>query len=425
MKCKGIELPKFYIIMYENINTIIAMKIESKYFFNVANDENTEWQSINSDLIDPLLESIDQSKIDFLKQKIQIADKFAIRLLIIHKQLFNKIPEVFKNIDSELIYPELDVSKLRNKMHLNSFIPLTISEIKNTQAIELIPWKIIYINKLLKANNLSVIIDQWNIIISSQKYIFGNKYELDTSLRLMQLHKAINQIKNDLLTTDTIQNLSQTLDESIINFNFNLPDICIHFELPKYEDYTNINHTNIIQSGLLLIAKLAKIGIINNETDIFNICTNKNELNFKSYNNAILSDIHGIPFDFEQIKNIVNTVYKKPKTSEINTDSLIVFNCFVMYDVIRFMISIKNQKIKDPIIDNIIKDSNIIMAQIFDTKPKFNCNNNLSESIEWIYNKYYGSIPKSNKFIVSKSYDMNKYEFLKYYIYQFDFNKSI
>ena len=47
-KCLGAEAPKFYMIKYNDIYTIVAMRMADQYLFNVPNsDGQKSWQSVS------------------------------------------------------------------------------------------------------------------------------------------------------------------------------------------------------------------------------------------------------------------------------------------------------------------------------------------------------------------------------------------
>lgn len=417
--CLGAETPRFYMIQYQNTHTIVAMQMVDQYLFKAATKSQQTWQSVDAKIIDKMIESIDQTIVDQVKASIQSADKFAIRLLMISTQLFNTSSTIFDTLLSKLKLPKLDFSQ---PIHTNTFAPLHINDLKQIQSIDRTPWKLIYINKLMESRSLPLVITQWNIVICPQRYIFEDKSNCDTSIRLIQLHKAITQIQNDKQLSDgAIYQLSQTLDETISKFNFNLPDICLHFQQPTYKP---VDNQKVIQQGLLLIINLARLGIVNNCAELNNIGMTNNGIAFKSYDHAILAEVHGVPFDFQQVENTLNLVYKKKQS--ISRDPVWVFNCLVMYDVIRLMLSIQKQNdaTNSAKAAKIIIDANSIMKQVYDTKPNFDCKSQLTASIIWLYDKHFDSLLKCPQFIVSKNQDSNKYNYVSNYLYQFEFGKA-
>lgn len=375
---KGALIPKFYTIQYDSVYTIIAMQMGSCYLFKDANI----WKSVDSKVVNSSLSDI--KSIDNIKKMIQSSDKNAIELLIISYQIFNTIPPIFNPLLSDL----KKFKSLHVESQTNKFIQLTINDIKSMYSIDKQPWKTIYVNKLLKSHGLPTIIDDWNIIIAPQKYIF-NDDNIDVSMRLLQLHNAINMIKDDSSIGD-IYSISQLLDDNIAKYNFKLPDICMWFKYSQpLEDQYNIE----------TIYKYAHIGIIQSEDDF------------------ILADLHGIIFDFDYVQSVVNKVYNTKKT--ITKDSILAFNCMTMYKTIEHLIETESTN-KQAIID-----CNNILKQIYNDTPEFKHNGKPYTAIDIIYSKHFGKLPSTDKIIASKSYDHYKYEYLTKYSYQFDFSSKI
>lgn len=373
---QGALIPKFYTIQYDNVYTTISMQIDDCYLFKVHNN----WKSVSNQIVDKEIENI--KSIDTIKKLIQTADKNAIKLLIISYQIFGTTPSIFKPLLSKLkTYKSITVDT-----QSNNFIQLTINDIKCMYSIDKQPWKTIYINKLLKSYGLPTIIDDWNIIIAPQKYIFDDK-NIDVSMRLLQLHKAIDMIKDDNSIGD-IYSISQLLDDSIAKYNFKLPDICMWFK------YSSESQWNQIE----LILKLAHMGIIHIEG---------------TSNDFLLADSHGTTFNFDYVQSVVNKVYNTKKS--ITQDPILAFNCFSMYKVIKCLIETGSTN-KQAMID-----CNNILKQIYDDKPEFKHNGKPYTAIDWIYSKHFGKLTDKNKIIVSKSYDHYKYKYLTNYLYQFNF----
>ncbi len=382
---KGALIPKFYAIQYDSIYTIISMQMNSCYLFKVNND----WKSINSKIVDNAINKIDS--VDSIKKMIQSADKNAIQLLIVSYQIFGTIPSIFNSLLTKLKAFKREQSSLDSNgiktisvdSQINRFIQLSIDDIKSMHSIDKQPWKLIYINKLLKSHGLPTIIDDWNIIIAPQKYIFNDK-NIDVSMRLLQLHNAINMIKDDSSIGD-IHSISQLLDDSIAKYNFKLPDICMWV---KYSSNTPIDVETIYM--------YAHMGIMQADNDF------------------ILANVHETAFDFEYVQSVVSKVYNTKKA--ITTDPILAFNCFTMYKVIEYLIETGSSN-KQAMID-----CNNILKQIYDSNPTFKHNNKPYTAINNIYNKHFGKLPSTNKIIASKSYDHYKYEYLTKYSYQFDFS---
>lgn len=423
-KCLGAELPKFYIIQYRNVHTTVAIQMLGQYMFKVAPTDSKEtthiWRSVDQCTINKMIDSIDQSTVDQIKSSIQSADKSAIRLLIVCSQLF-KAPHIFDSLldDSKSITTRRESVP---KSQVNVFSPLHITDLRRMQSIDQEPWKLIYINKLLKSRGLPTAFTRWDVVISPRKYIFDSQSDGDVSIRLIQLHKALEQVRHDTCLTDSnIYQLSKTLNESIGRYNFGLPDICLHFQ---YEDYEPTNLQDITRQGLLLIANLARVGVVNNCAELSNLGMRGDSLVFKSYEHAILSEMHGVSFDFQSAQSTLNLVYKK--SQPISSDPTMVFNCMVMYDVIRLMISIQRQADSDQKTKarQIMSDANSIMKQVYDSNPEFKHKKSLMASIAWLYEKHFGQLPECPPFIVFKDYDANKYSYLLKYSYQFDFNRD-
>lgn len=411
-KCLGAESPKFYMIHYQNVHTIVAMQMADKYLFNLPD----KWYSVDSTTIDRMISAIDQSVADQIKSKIQSADKNAIRLLLICSNLFDTTLPIFKPLLNEISTLNIDSNV---SIHMNNFVSLQITDLKQVQSIGRMPWKLVYINKLLKSRGLTPAVSQWNIVISPVKYIFNNCNACDLGMRLIQLHKAITQIqKDDELSSSNIYQLSQTLDESISNYDFSLPDICLHFEYPSYQP---IDHQNIIQDGLQLIANLASIGVVNNCAELNNIGLTTDGIAFKSYESAILADMHGVSFDFGSAESTLNQVYKKSQS--ISKDSILVFNCLIMYDTIRLMLSIQKQSGSTKT-QQIIADANSIMKQVYDSSPTFDHKKSLSAAINWLYEKHFGKIPECLPFVVCRDHESDKYNYMSKYLHQFAFSQT-
>ena len=378
---KGALIPKFYTIQYDSIYTIISMQMDNYYLFKT--DDN--WKSVDGKVVDNAIAKIDS--IDSIKKMIQSVDKNAIQLLIVSYQIFGIVPPIFKPL-----LPKLKEYKcIGVDIQLNHFIQLTINDIKSMFSIDSQPWKTIYVNKLLKSHELPTIIDDWNIIIAPQKYIFDDK-NIDVSMRLLQLHNAINMIKDDSTIGD-IHNISQLLDDSIAKYNFKLPDICMWVKCSP----------NIPLQSIESIYKYAHMGIIQIEKSLHSLDT------------FILASIHGSTFDFDCVQSVVNKVYKTNKP--ITTDPMLAFNCMTMYKVIEYLIETDSAN-KQALID-----CNNILKQIYDDTPEFNHNGKPYTAVNFICSKHFGKIPSTNKIIASKSFDRYKYEYLTNYWYQFDFNK--
>jgi hypothetical protein len=424
-------------IQYQNTHTIIALQMAGQYLFKVPHKDPPEskeldhvWRSVDASTIDKMIESIDQSVVDPIKPKIQSADKFAIRLLLISAKLFHSTLTIFEPLSIGV-----ESSGSDTETQMNTFVPLHITDLRQVQSIDRMPWKLIYINNLLKSRGLPLAITQWNVVISPLKYIFESCNACDMSMRLIQLHKAIAQIQDDdQLSNSSIYQLSQTLDESISKFDFSLPDICLHYQYPTYQP---VDQSNIVQQGVLLIANLASLGVVNNCAELSNIGSTGNGIAFKSYQRAILAEMHGVPFDFHGAETMFNLVYKQ--TQPISKDSVWVFNCLTMYDTIRLMLSIQRQGTSDQKAKTqaIIVDANSIMKQVYDTKPAFDKGpktlggpsisdhkKSVTAAIGWLYEKHFGEQPKCLPLMVSKDYDSSKYGYLSKYLYQFEFNQS-
>lgn len=399
----GIETPKFYMIKYADQYIIIAMELTHRYCFNI----NNEWISAPIDQVNALIEKIDFKLIERIKNTIQNANKLSISLLIVCYMMFNAVPDIFKSLVIDIKeHPKV------SSIHRIGFTPITTNELKNNCSIDSKIWKIIYINKIVKTIGYPMIIIDWNIIIGSYRYIFTNDTQFDISIRLIQLKNAITQIKNDQSSTE-IQSLSNVLNESIDNFNFNLPDICISFEYPEY--HQPIFETTIyVKHILLLILKLSHQGIINNYPEVSNIRYDPHHkhINFINYEHAILSNNHTELDKFEYMKDTINEVYEKD--SKITANYIQVFNCYVMYEVIRAMLSLQsdNKKIK-----SIISDANKMMKHIYDS-PKYK---HLYDAIDSLYEKYFGKHKYVNTFSLYKNNDLPKMKFLSNYIYDGSF----
>lgn len=396
----GIETPKFYMIKYEDQYTIVAMELTQRYCFNI----NNEWISVPAKQVNALIEKIDSKLIDRVKNSIQNANKLSISLLIVCYMMFNAVPDIFKSLVVDIKeHPKV------SSIHRVGFLPITTHDIKNNCSVDSKIWKIIYINKILKTIGCPSIIIDWNVIIGSYRYIFTNDTQFDISIRLIQLKNAIMQIKDEQSSSE-IKTLSNELNESINDFNFNLPDICISFEYPEYHQpvFETTEYAKLI---LMLILKLAHQGIINNYPEISNIQYDPHHkhINFINYEHAILSNAHTKLDKFEYMKNTINEVYEKD--SKITTDYIQVFNCYVMYEVIRAMLSLQsdNKKIK-----SIIADANKIMNTIYDS-PKYK---HLYDTIDSLYEKHFGKHKYVNTFNLYKSNDRPKMEFLSNYIYE-------
>ena len=417
-KCLGAEAPKFYMIKYNDIYTIVAMRMADQYLFNVPNsDGQKSWQSVSTSVIDPAIKSIDQTVVDQIKKSIQSADSGAIRLLIICSQMFHTSPTVLDSIIHKLSITQLKGLSTA-EIHDTTFMSLQITDIRQVRSINLMPWKLIYINNLLQSRGLSPIIDDWCVVLSPQKYIFDDQHKCDTSIRLIQLHRAIAQLTNDTqLSSGNIYELSRTLDESISKFNFSLPDICLYIQHPIDQ---SININNIVQSGLLLITNLAQLGVINNFAEVSNINNSAQGISFKSYDHALLADMHGTKLDIQRIETTLNLVYKKKQS--ITSDPILAFNCFVMYDMIRLILSVHQSGHSTSKTKTILSDANSIMKQVYDTHPSFDHKKCLSTAAEWLYDKHFDGRPKLNQYIVRKDCDASKYQYLSTYLHQYDFS---
>lgn len=423
IKCLGAEAPKFYMIKHNNESpwtradssapytyTIVAMRMSNHYLFNVPNsDGHKSWQSVHTSVVDPMIKSIDQIMVDEIKKSIQSADSGAIQLLIICNQLFHTGPTILDSIVGKLPIAQPKKSMIQS----TAFIPLSITDIRQVSSLDRMPWKLIYLNNLLQSRGMAPIIDDWCVVLSPQKYIFDDQHRCDTSIRLIQLRRAINQLTNDTyLSSGNIYELSRTLDESISKFDFSLPDICIFIRYPITQP---IDIDMIIQSGLLLITNLAQLGVINNYSEVSNLIGSDHGISFRSYDHAILADIHGTKLDLHQIETTLNLVYKKDQS--ITSDPILAFNCFVMYDMIRFILSIGQSTDKTK---SILSDANSIMKQAYTTNPTFDHKKCLSTAAEWIYDKHFDDRPEFNKYIVRKDCDEAKYQYLSTYLHQYD-----
>jgi hypothetical protein len=167
--------------------------------------------------------------------------------------------------------------------------------------------------------------------------------------------------------------------------------------------------------------------VVNNCAELSNIGLTSHGIAFKSYQRAILAEMHGLPFDFHEAETAFNLVYKC--SLAISKDSVWVFNCLTMYDAIRLMLSIQKQgrlgnSDHEAKTQRIIADANSIMKQVYDSKPEFDYKKSLTTAIIWLYEKHFGKQCKSLPLIVSKDYDSNKYSYLSKYLYQFDFNQT-
>ncbi len=415
MSNNEIETPMFHMIKYQDQYTIIAIEMNHRYCFNI----NKEWVSATVEEIDAHIQSdIDVAQVEKIKNIIQSANKRSIQLLLICYMAFKAVPDAFKSL-VESIGQSIKLHTIANI----EFVPMTTQGIKNNQSLSEKIWKTIYINKILKSINLPCIITDWSVVISPYRYIFTEDKHFDTSIRLLQLRKAIAQISD---TTDNeIKVLSDHLNYSISQYNLNLPDICISFQLPQFAPFKCKSSTiDCAKDILKLISRLAHQGIINNNSEVDNIRydTTLKQINFNSFDDAILSHAHTDSFglNIEHITNTINTVYDK--ADSISTDHVHVFNCYVMYDVIRALISLQST---DKKIIKIITDANNIMSQIYHESPQFKHNNKLYSSIDQLYEKYFGQLEHSYTFSVYKNNDSAKLEFLANYMYQFDFNNKI
>ncbi len=412
----GVSTPKFHMMKYQDQYAIISIEMDCRYCFKI----DDQWISVDISEVDKYIQDIDPEIINDLKKRIQMADKLAIQLLIIHRMAFTVVPGLF-----ELIVKSINQSITLTTTQEIKFFPITTYGIKNSQSLSEKIWKLIYINKILKSAKLPVIITNWLIVISSYRYIFNNDSTFDTSSRLLQLRNMIAQI-NNTNSTNEIKTLCSKLIDSIDHSNLNLPDICISFQYPRLQLIQDkSNRIQLAKDILKLIANLAHRGIINNDTDIDNIRFDPdlNQINFYNYENAILSHEHTDAFKYSMIDiaTIVNATYDKPD-AQISSDQYHVFNCYVMYDVIRSLVSI-NSNNED--IDKIIIDANSILEQIYDTNPVFLHKKRSCSSIEWLYEKHFGSLQYIDTFAIYKSSDEDKLEYLTNYIHHFDLNNNM
>lgn len=413
--CNGIETPKFHMIKYKDQYTIVAIEMNNRYCFNI----DKQWVSATTEEVNQYIQSdVDVAVIEKIKSDIQSANKLAIQLLLLCSMAFKYVPNLFKS----LVAP-IDQSIKLKTINKIEFIPMTTQGIKDNQSLSEKIWKTIYTNKIIKSMKLPHIIDGWSVVISPYRYIFSDSKQFDTSVRLLQLRKAIAQIDGDSNVAD-IKALSDSLNSSISQYNLSLPDICISFQYPQFTPASYESNIIYAKEILKLISKLAHNGIINNDSSIENIRYDSalKQINFNSFDNAIFSHEHTNLFEsnIEQIATTVNTVYSK--VDSIATDYYHVFNCYVMYDVIRALISLQAT---DKKIIKIITDANHIMAQIYSNSPEFKHNNKLYSSIDYLYEKHFEPLEHSQPFAIYKNNDSAKLEFLANYMYQFDFNNKM
>lgn len=411
-KYLGVQMPKFYMIKYNDVYSVIAMQMDKYYLFNMHDGNHKIWRSVLITDVEQAIESIDIPMIESIKKIIQSATSGAVRLLIVCASIFHAVPS---NLNTLL--DKLSSKPMNNISYFtNIFTPLHLTELKQVNSINILPWKLIYINNLLQSRSIVSNLDDWYVVLSPQKYIFDDQYSIDRGIRLIQLHKAINQLTyDDKMISDHIHELSQALNQSITQTNFNLPDICLCFQ---YLTEQTLDMNTVIQEGILLITKLARVGIINNSSDISNIAKYDNGIAFKSYEHAILAHTHGIHFDFKQVESTINTVYKKNQT--ITNDPIVAFNCYVMYDIIRLILSVHKDMQITQKSKQILVDANSIMKQIYDTHPTFDYKKSLSAAAEWLYDKHYSNRDTNNFYIARKTYDLVKYQYLNDYLSQYD-----
>ncbi len=408
----GVVAPHIYMIKWQDRHTVVAMQMNDRYLFNIE----SQWRSVSTKAIDPMVQAISEEVVSKVKQQIQSASKLAVRLLLLGKQLFGTVHHGFDSLELPSVAPiNIDTSAHGVSICSDKFIPLTIEDIKYDRLPIRSPWKTIYIDSVLRARGLPPTLDCWTVVISPVQYIFGESKESAMSIRLMQLHRAIIQLQCDDLTTAHISQLSQELDHSIERANFRLPDLCVHLCQTKWEPL--VDRDNLVREGLLLICKLARLGIANNCTEISNMGTIASGINFKSYDDAVLAEIHGVPFEFDRATSIFSSVYRT--TRDISSDPMLVFNCLVMYNVIQLMTSIWRNH-SDDRAKQIIVDANGIMKQVYGGAT-FSCQGKPYAAAEWLHTKHFGTLPEFKQFVVSKTYDADKYSYLSAYAREFDF----
>ncbi len=395
----GVETPTFYVVRYQDTHYTVALRTSNQYLFHIDGC----WYSTDIESVDTIVQQISQADADQLKAQVQSADKSALRLLMISKSLFNRLSKLLNTLDVPTI-------KVSISAQINNMFPLTIEQVRMPYAIAIQPWKELYINKLIKSRGLAPTISQWDLLVGPQRYIFGKQSKVDTSIRLMQLHRAIEQIKDDT-SASQIYKLSQDLDASIGKFNFDLPDLCIRVEYAKCID---ANQNDLIKKGLILIAHLARLGVANGQAEVGNLGEFDGQLNFKSYDKAILAADHGEPFAFAQVESIMKRVYPKQQ-AQIASNPIVAFNCMVMYDAITLILSIGSK-------NELISDANDIMKQVFNENPTFKFDANHT-AIDWIYEKHFERLPEFDQLLIQKSNDSHKYAYLLEYARQFDFGQ--
>ena len=286
---------------------------------------------------------------------------------------------------------------------------------------------------------------------------------LASQLILGQVHdNALNDIKritNELY--DATDDIDYALGDIIIAMFYPHVGRTLFTEISRFIEDAKLNKNVLKSDGIISMALskndeafeslifqylystylLAKYGIIHNDPHLNNILIAKNKsfgtkkefvlssnniiaincsdinLTLIDYDKAILSHRHTNSFDItarminEEISIVFNDDMKKTISSDYNQ----VFNCYVMYDVVKFCLVMKEileevDKIigqlftknvlskKIEFLDKILKLSLDTLYKIYSDNPKFPFNVEDSHgSIEWLISTIYKDYKKVNK----------------------------
>jgi len=404
-----------------------------------------------------------------------------VKLINVFDDIIGSIPrDKLKVFTSRLLEFE-GVNRIGSKI-----IPLTRSQVDNTNDIDQTIWKIMYINKLIRSISIKdrlhflVPILDWGLIKCPLKQLFTNtnlinqiKFGSDINfIRSSALRQE--KISNNLTAThmhkydmNNIRELSAQMVEATSNIDYLLDDLAVamfhidngntlfdsisimadsasstkskvsKFNLIVKDALFEIeSFKNIVFQYLWCVLLLAYKGVIHNDPHLHNIIispatTNNISLMLPSgkvvvlkniqcditlidFDKSILSYRHGDTFGttVNKINEIMSVVFDKQKQNIVE-DYDQIFNCYVMYDVIRFGLIMRriledthavlaNNKTTPPLIDNqlkfidrLVELSTETLLKIYDSKAEFPFDiKNSYGSIEWLINQMFGDYIK-------------------------------
>jgi hypothetical protein len=355
------------------------------------------------------------------------------------------------------------------------------NQIKNISDLSQTIWKEMYIHRILRGVGSQSILQpsiDWAVVRGVNKYLFTNAAVIaDVTMgETIQYIQATARKQMELsaeLSLGDIGEYSNKLNESTRGLDYTLGDIAlIIFNIrrgPSIKEKAKDTSSSIISNldsfkrvvlqYLHGVSVLARHGIIHNDPSLNNIidigtsvepfeCRLSNgatisidtpscNLALVNYTKSILSKEHGAGFDTHKskIKDELNIVFSSPDRELVDCDDQI-FNCYVMYDVVRFGLSMiqlldrfDSNKIAQQrkFIHDLITHATQVLSNIYDRSDSFQFNVTEPQgSIEWLISKLYEPYVKEGASVhiyrpsfsstMRNRADALKYEYISQYV---------